>query len=419
MTAPLFRKEALAATNTTRLGTIILVRPVSFTVLTVAATTLAILVVVFLVGSSYTRRSTVIGQLIPDTGLIRVHSPQAGVIVSKSVEEGQQVNAGDVLYVVSTERQNIDASRTQGAVSEQIRQRQASLRSEREKMNALQRDERLALRKRIDAMTSELQKIGSQILGQQDRVDLSVQTVERANELVTRGYVSREQSQQKQADLLDQRNRLQALERDAMVLQREKATLEADLASLPARHANQLAQADRLLASTGQEWSESEAKRTLAVTAPQPGTVTAVSAQVGQIVDSAKPLLSIVPRGATMLASLYAPSRAIGFVHPGDKVHLRYQAYPYQKYGHARGTVAFVSKVALAPDEVGAAGAGAAPGNEPMYRVTVHLDRQSILASGQQQPLQAGMLIDADIRQESRRLIEWALEPVFSLSGKL
>ncbi len=56
---------------------------------------------------------------------------------------------------------------------------------------------------------------------------------------------------------------------------------------------------------------------------------------------------------------------------------------------------------------------------EPLYRITVVLARQTITAYGKPQPLQAGMLVDADIVQEKRHLYEWVLEPLYSLTGKL
>jgi membrane fusion protein len=54
-----------------------------------------------------------------------------------------------------------------------------------------------------------------------------------------------------------------------------------------------------------------------------------------------------------------------------------------------------------------------------MYRITVRLSKQEIKTYGRPQALQAGMLLDADILQETRSLYEWVLEPLFSLSGKL
>ena len=49
----------------------------------------------------------------------------------------------------------------------------------------------------------------------------------------------------------------------------------------------------------------------------------------------------------------------------------------------------------------------------------VKLDAQSVTTYGMQNPLHAGMLVDADILQETRKLYEWILEPLYTLSGRV
>ena len=133
--------------------------------------------------------------------------------------------------------------------------------------------------------------------------------------------------------------------------------------------------------------------------------------QAGQAV------LSLLPGDGRLEAELLVPSRAIGFIAPGDRVLLRYQAFPYQKFGHALGRVSRISRSA-----VGANGNGGATGGfagETFYRVTVALARQDIVAYGREEQLRPGMLLDADILGERRRLFEWLLEPLYTLTGKV
>lgn len=418
----LFRPAALTARHVNSLGEIVLLRPISFRFLTAFAVAATAIVVAFLICGTYTKRNTVSGQLIPDTGLVKVYVPQPGVVLQKHVTEGQAVRQGDVLYVLSSERQSSTQGNTQAAISDQVETRRQSLRGELDKTQRLQQDERAALLKKIDGLQTELLKIDSQIDGQKSRVKLAEESTARAQELLAQNYISKEQIQLKQGDLLDQRNRLQALERDHIVIGRDLASQQSELSSLPLRHQNQRAQIERGISSVGQELTESEAKRRLAITAPESGIATAVVAEVGQAVDASKPLVSIVPTGSSLQAHLYAPSKAIGFIKPGDAVLLRYQAYPYQKFGHAKGIVASVSKTALPSVDLAQgnlSNSGTGGSNEPLYRITVNLAAQGVNAYGKAQPLQAGMLLDADVLQETRRLYEWVLEPLYSLTGKL
>ena len=104
-------------------------------------------------------------------------------------------------------------------------------------------------------------------------------------------------------------------------------------------------------------------------------------------------------------------------------VRLRYQAFPYQKFGAQSGRVLQVSRTPLAPAELAQLNLPAALSqglaSEPLYRITVSLDRQSVAAYGQEQALAAGMQLDADVLLERRRLIEWIFEPLLSLAQRV
>jgi membrane fusion protein len=226
-----------------------------------------------------------------------------------------------------------------------------------------------------------------------------------------RGFLSDEQWAMREAELLEQRSALEALERESAKLVRLTAELDEQLETLAPRYANAIAELERALASSDVELAENEARRATALTAPQPGTVTGFTAEPGQPVQLGAVLARIVPVEPTLIAELFAPSRAVGFVAAGDDVRLRYAAFPYQKFGHARGTVVAVSATTVAADT--------ARGGEPLYRVAVALDAQTVTAYGVQRPLLAGMSVEADVLLERRRLYEWVLEPLFSLAGRV
>jgi membrane fusion protein len=413
-TEKLYREDALRAKQIGWLGEVVLLRPISFAFLSGAAAALASLVVIFMCWGSYTKRVTVSGQLIPDLGLIKVYAVQSGIVAKKNAREGQVVKQGEILYVISTERHSNGQGDVQAVISSDVAARRQSLSNERTQLLQLQRGEREILNKKIESLQYELSKLDKQIEGQKTRLRLASDTVSRYRGLVEQNYMSHQLAQQKLEDMLDQEGRLQSLERDRVSVGRELTVQKNDMSNLGFRQQNQLEQIDRSIASVGQELTESEAKRTLVIVAPESGVVTAVAAEAGQAVDVSRPLASIVPSHAQLQAHLYAPSRAIGFVRPGNTVRLRYQAYPYQQFGHAKGTVISMSLTALQGSEI----AGTSS-NEPMYKIIVGLDKQTVDTYGAARPLQAGMVLDADILQEKRKLYEWVLEPLYSLTGKL
>jgi len=110
------------------------------------------------------------------------------------------------------------------------------------------------------------------------------------------------------------------------------------------------------------------------------------------------------------------PSRAIGFVTQGQTVRIRFDAFPYQRFGIYEGQVAVISKHVLLPQELPIPFADL---KEPVYRITVNLKKQYVMAYGKQFPLQAGMSLDADIILEKQTLFRWILDPLISLKGRI
>ncbi|MNF52243.1 Colicin V secretion protein CvaA [compost metagenome] len=272
------------------------------------------------------------------------------------------------------------------------------------------------------SLESELEVLSKQLMSQRKLVTLASNGADRYQGLMDKGYISMDQLQQRQSELLGQQQVLQRLAREQTSLLQQLNERRNELAGLESRQGNQLSEMRRQISGGIQDLAESEAKRILRVTAPESGIATAVFAEVGQAVDGSRQLMSIVPVGVPLQAELYAPSKAIGFISVNDSVRVRYQAYPYQKFGQYHGQVESISRTTLRASEL-AGITGSVPGldddGEQYYRLRVRLDDQHVRAYGHPQPLHSGMLLDADVLLDSRKLYEWVLEPLYSLTGKL
>jgi membrane fusion protein len=99
-------------------------------------------------------------------------------------------------------------------------------------------------------------------------------------------------------------------------------------------------------------------------------------------------------------------------------VLLRYQAYPYQKFGQFPGSIREVSGTPVTGAEFGSS-APPAINAEPVYRVRVSLNSQTALVYGETRRLVPGMALEASVLLERRHLYEWILEPLYSIKGKL
>jgi membrane fusion protein len=221
----------------------------------------------------------------------------------------------------------------------------------------------------------------------------------------------------REAALLEQRSSVEGLERERAGLARTLAELDGRGATLGLEYANAIAELERAIAGVELEIAENDARRAVTVAAPQTGVVTATAWAIGQSVERGAVLARIVPEGSTLVAELFAPSRAVGFVAVGDEVRLRYAAFPYQKFGHAQGRVVSVSQATLSADDPFLA--RAVVRSEPVYRVAVALQSQTVTAYGEPRRLLPGMEAEADVLLETRRLYEWVLEPLYAMAGRL
>jgi membrane fusion protein len=122
----LFRQEALTTQHQTWLGSIQLIRPLSLTLLATLAAVVAVGVVIFLGYGQYTRKAQVVGVLVPEKGVLRLHAPQTGTVVESHAVEGRRVERGDVLFVLAVGR-STEQGDTQAAVQAGLSIRQQSL----------------------------------------------------------------------------------------------------------------------------------------------------------------------------------------------------------------------------------------------------------------------------------------------------
>lgn len=408
---PLFRPQVLEARRRSWLGGISLAQPLRLWVLGYVAIAAAAAVVCLGVLGSYTERTTVSGELVPDLGLSIVMSPADGVVAGRLPEEGARVRAGDVLAQIRVPRTIADGTDVLESLRQDLDTRRDSTRMLGQSQVQQVDEQRAGITRQLDAARRELAQTGSAITTRRERVRIGQQTLASYQALAKDNLVSQLQLNQQRQSVLDLVDAAQALERQATQVRSNIAQLEQALAELSSQRSGLVASTKRDLAALQTERVRSESTSRLQLQAPVSGSIANRLVEAGQSVRAGEPLLRILPRGSRLQAELLVPSRAIGFMDPGDHVQLRYQAYPYQKFGHHTGRVVQIARSAVKP---------AAGGNgEPLYRVLVQLDSQAIRAYGKAEPLRPGMLLDADILGARRKLYEWVLEPLYSVTGRL
>lgn len=416
--SPLFRPESFEARRLSWLGRPTVLHNIPTTVVAGFSIVFVVAVALFLVFGEYTRRVRVAGVILPIDGLTRLVAPQPGWVTSLAVSEGDKVKRGDVLYVLSIDS-TTSLGNTQGAITDVLRDKKEELEAAFGRQAQIVKIEERALQDQADAMQRELVQVDSQVVLLERFTDEMWEFAERQQDLVSRGIsISRDYESRLQA-FNAQRIQLESLRRERIQLASRLAESRSQLSGFDLQAAEKKGAISQQILDMDQQISQSEAKRELQITAPRDGTVTGIISLPGQTVTAGTPLLTIVPDDRPLVAQLLAASNAIGFVRQGSDVLLRYEAFPYQKFGQYPGSVSLISRATLRPEEIAQLNAGGIdPANSPsLYRITVRPNEPFVSAYGRHEPLQAGMQVEAHILADTRPIYQWILEPVYGLRG--
>lgn len=421
----LFRTEVTAAQSQQWMGAIRLAQPLSAWLIAVVAAVVTLALIAYITLGSITKKARITGLTLPSSGSVSVIAPNTGVIQKALVSEGQSVRAGQALFELSTEHHG-DQGEITALISQQLTARQHSLEAEQRQRTAQVKEKKQAIQLRLSNLRTESEQLQQEIVLAQRRQSLAQESLNKFQHLQGSGYVSAAQTQQKQEDLIDIATRLSTLQRSQLQLTANQLALQAEATDLDNNLANEQAQLARSLASLQQEIAENSNRKANLLTASQDGIITALNYPAGQTVTAGQSLATLLPHQSDLEVQLYAPSRTAGFVSVGQNVLIRYQAFPYQKFGLHHGTVTDVSKTPFAPNELPANLASTIlsnaqqniqgfNSNEALYRIKVRLEKQSIDAYGKPQMLKPGMTLEADVVQDSRKIWEWVLEPVLAV----
>ncbi|WCM25916.1 HlyD family efflux transporter periplasmic adaptor subunit [Sphingomonas sp. QA11] len=404
----MFRPEAMNHRRQRLEGEVTLTRSLPLSVTIGLLTAITIFIATWAIMGHYSRTETVTGSLTPEGVLSKVYADKPGQLRWLGVKDGDIVRQGQPIATISTE-QALEGGASPDdqrlfSVAEQSQLTNRELGYEDDRANK----ERVRLTRQIRDLGAERAQMSSQIDLQKQAVTSTRTSFDAMTALVDKGFESRTQYEQRRQTWLAAATQLQALVQQIAQIDERRSEAESSLAKLPSDHANKIADLHNSLDTLVQHRIDIEGARSFTITAPISGRVTAVQAMAGRSTDGRLPLLAIVPQGAAMQATLYAPSRAIGMARIGQPVRLMYDAFPYQRFGSFTGHIVRISHSVLAPNEVDTP----VKLDEPVYEVGVALDNQKINAFGEELPLEPGMTLTADVILDKRSFLDWVLEPI-------
>jgi len=407
----LFRREVVEFQQLEKeWGGIVLLQPVSTRIMTWSITAALVVIVTFLSLAQYARKESVVGYLTLSSGRAKIFVPQHGIIKRVHVKEGDLVNEGQPLLTIETAQitsdgQDVNTSMLGTLTSQREMLAQQVVAEERRTLS-----ERARLITQLKGLETEIANLERMIQVQKDRIQIFRNFVSSAEQLKAKGYGSEVEYRRRQQELLEQEQNLNSLNQQVAARGNQLTEVRYNLEQLPTLMAQKVQLLRNELSDVDQKIAQVNSRRAYNVRAPTAGRISALQATAGQTADPRHLQMEVVPTNSVLRAELFIPTRAIGFVEEGQDVRLLYEAFPYQKFGTYRAQIVQVSKTVLTGSDISAP----VTLREPAYKAIAALDRADIDADGKTVPLQADMLLTADIILEKRSILSWFFNSVIS-----
>jgi membrane fusion protein len=406
MNSPLFRHEAIEAGRERLAGTVIAATPPGARLYVGLLLGFFLILGLLLTFGQYSSRARVKGVVAYDAGIARVYPHAPAEIRRIHVRNGMVVAAGAPLVTLSL-------AQGEGGIGAQLAElaRQDEELARQERLAAdLGSSETRALAEQKASLAASVQSLERQRVFAAGQARLAEAATRRAARLAAEGAGTQRQVEDSRAALLSRRAEIESVG-ERIIAQREALrSIDGQIAQRSIGSSRSQSEIAAQRAALAEQRAGLQRIDQLVLTAPVAGEVSDISVEVGQRARPDASLVTIVPRGSRLEVWLYAPSRAIGFVRPGQKVRLHFDAFPYQKYGAGYGTVTQVSRVPTEPasldSELGI--------QEPVFRIRVNIDEAVPRLAGAAARLRPGMTLSANLVLEKRSLWEVLFGPVAS-----
>jgi membrane fusion protein len=397
----LFRREAIEHRKGAWLGKVLLIRPISLTLLVcifaVALSILAVAVAVVPIPDSV----LVQGELTPEAGLLRAQARQVGKVGRVLVEEGASVRRGQPLLLLSDERTRDGQATVGEEVTGRLRNQLRWLYRGREARELQLSAERRALEERRALLMESLTNVVGQVRIAAERLHGQQEALDSFRQLVEQGFISPLGLQPRIDAALQTKSEMREKEQMQLQLRQQVADVEAALNRLAIAASVDLAVLGRDIESTERELVEAQVRDKQVITAPVDGVVATLLARQGQSVIEGETLALVLPQGSPLRAAVCLPERAVPHVREDDTFFLRLSAFPYQTHGSLR---ARVIRVAQAPqfssEELCRSAAGRA-----LYLAFAALEH-SIDQRVRPEMLKAGLQFNTTITIQRRTLLQ-------------
>lgn len=239
-----------------------------------------------------------------------------------------------------------------------------------------------------------------------ETIPLLDQQLEAYEGLLSRGYAAKlkviEMRRQRFATIRDREAALETARKAEAQSSSASSTMAQSKAEARTQILTDLAKAEADVRLRTEELTKSRQRSSLQrLVAPVDGTITQLAVHtVGGVVEPAKPIMVVVPKGGSLVAEVKILNKDVGFVKEGQPVAIKLEAFPFTRYGTVPGRVESIGPDTVEDEKLGL-----------VYPARIRLD---LIHRGKATEIRpsAGLATTADIRTGYRSILSYLIRPV-------
>ena len=419
----LFRQEAINYQKAKWMGKALLIKGYSAWFVFLLSIIFIIIFIFAVIFGTYTRRINVPGEITTQPRAINLFSTQQGFIINSHVKVGDKVKKGDPIYELDVSQTTQLGNVTQKTIESINNQ----IKNISEIIETLKENKQItlnALKQQIDEYNKFHQDSLLLVKNAEKGMSEMYESMQNYADYQKKGLINNEQFNNQRYLYYQQQNSYQFLQNQIIQENLSIIQLNSELVTKIADFDNKISEYQFQLNALQRQLTEVNAKGTLIISAPSDGRIESLSVTDGQMVKTDDSLAQLIPANTdSYYLVLWAPNESVPYISVNDKINIRYEAYPYQKFGQFSGKIMSISKVPASSQEMSTYSSSPLSQNnvnyQAYYKVMVSLDKQQMAKFNNKIKLTNGMKADITLFLEKRPIYQWMLSPFYDIQKSI
>lgn len=375
---------------------------------------------------TFSKQETMRGIVFGSKGSQRLSATVDGTVTKVWVAQGEEVKVGQRLLTIVPQQSSAGAKPLSEAELQSLTEQRQNITKQIAELEALMSNDATdlgAMEGNVVKVNENLRKQEAELttaLTAQDGIVRKLQAYLKLGDVTRDVVIAQERIKQDYTrQLLDVR--LQVSQLASTQIERRRSVQQSKSAN-----ATERGQLTRWLADLDSRIERAKSAIATEVIVGTNGRIAALNVREGSDVKLGDTIAAIGDPDATFTIGLQAPSKTMGLLMVGQRVVLKYDAFPYKTFGIKHGRIIAIGRQPLSLPkedesstlELSLAKAGPRPPKESKFLIEVEPEDKTIVAYGAERPILIGSTLSADIVVERRRLIDWVLDPIFAMRGR-